>query len=136
MWSPSNSTDTRRLERLTLTSHHQYLLLITSICAYFSYSSRFLLLIYIRLHDTFLFAVDVTGRSGRNQHVLFVPRVRTDYGKQSLAYRGTTFWNKQLRTVGETSGLLASTEYRSSTISESTDHSIARTYDSLADCFR
>ena len=41
--------------------------------------------------------------------------------------------DKQLRTVGETSGLLASTEHRSSTISGSTDCSIARTYDNLAD---
>ena len=46
------------------------------------------------LHHTFSFAVDVTGRSGRNQHRLFVPRVRTNYGKRSLAYRGTAIWNR------------------------------------------
>ena len=42
--------------------------------------------------------------------------------------------DRELRTVGETSGLLARTEYRSSTISGSTDRSTARKYDSLADC--
>ena len=41
------------------------------------------------LHDTFSFAVDITGHSGRNVHRLFVPRVKTNYGKQLLTYRGT-----------------------------------------------
>ena len=38
--------------------------------------------------------MDVTGRSGRNLHRLFVPSVRTNYRKQSLAYRGTAIWNR------------------------------------------
>jgi len=46
------------------------------------------------LHDIFSFAVDVTGRSGRDQHRLFVPRVYTDYGRWSLAYSGTTIWKR------------------------------------------
>ena len=46
------------------------------------------------LHDIFSFAVDFTGHFGRNQHKLFVPRVRTNYGKRSLAYKGTTNWNR------------------------------------------
>ena len=40
--------------------------------------------------------------------------------------------DKELRTVEETSGLLASSEYHSSTISGPTDHSTARKYESLA----
>ena len=46
------------------------------------------------LHDIFTFTVDVTSYSDRNQHRLFVPRVRTNYGKWSLAYRATTIWNR------------------------------------------
>ena len=46
------------------------------------------------LHGIFSYVVDVTGRSGRNLHRLFVPSVRTNYGKQSLAYRGTAIWNR------------------------------------------
>jgi len=48
------------------------------------------------LHNTFSFAVDVTGRSGRDQHGLSVSRVRINYGKQSLAYRGTIIWYRLL----------------------------------------
>ena len=43
--------------------------------------------------------------------------------------------DKEFRTVEETSRLLAITECRSSTISESIDCSTARTYECLADCF-
>jgi len=42
------------------------------------------------LHGIFSFAIDVTGHSGRNVHRFF-PRVRTNYGKQSLAY---SIWNR------------------------------------------
>ena len=44
--------------------------------------------------------------------------------------------DKQARTVEEISDLLAKIECRSSIISGSTDRSIARMYESLADCFR
>ena len=42
------------------------------------------------LHGVFSFAVDVTGRSSRNVHRLYVPSVRTNFGKRkrSLAYTG------------------------------------------------
>jgi len=30
---------------------------------------------------------------GRNAHQLFVPQINTNYGKQSLYYRGATIWN-------------------------------------------
>ena len=46
------------------------------------------------LHGCFSFAVDITGHPGRNVHRLFVPRVKTNYGKQSLAYRDTVIWNQ------------------------------------------
>ena len=45
------------------------------------------------LHGIFSYAVDVTGQSGRSVHRLFAPSVRTNYGKQSLAFRGTATWN-------------------------------------------
>ena len=46
------------------------------------------------LHEVFSFAVDVTGRSGRNVHRLYVPSVRTNFGKRLLVYRGTAIWNR------------------------------------------
>ena len=46
------------------------------------------------LYDTFSFAMDVTGYSGSNVHRLFFPRVKTNYDKQSLTYRGTVIWNR------------------------------------------
>jgi len=46
------------------------------------------------LHGCFSFAVDVTGHPGRNVRRLFIPRVKTNYGKQSLAYRGAIIWNR------------------------------------------
>ena len=46
------------------------------------------------LYDVFSFVADVTGRFGRNQYRLFVLEVKTDYGKRSWAYRGTTIWNR------------------------------------------
>ena len=44
-------------------------------------------------HDTFQYAVDVTGHAGRNVHRLFVPRVRTTLAKQSFYFRGSQLWN-------------------------------------------
>ena len=45
------------------------------------------------LHDTFQYAVDITGRASRNIHRLFVPRVRTTLAKYSFYFRGTQLWN-------------------------------------------
>ena len=45
------------------------------------------------LHGIFEYAVNVTGRISRNAHRLFVPQLRTNYGKRSLYYRGTILWN-------------------------------------------
>jgi len=42
------------------------------------------------LRGMFSYAVDITGLSGSNLYRLFVP---TNYGKQSLAFRGTAIWN-------------------------------------------
>ena len=46
------------------------------------------------MQGLFSYAIDVTGRSGRNPHRLYVPRIRTNYGKRSLRYRGTLIWNR------------------------------------------
>ena len=56
----------------------------------------FLLLYFITTKkvEIYSFAVDIAGRSVRNQQRLFVPRVRTNYGKWSLAWRGTAIWNR------------------------------------------
>jgi len=100
LWSPSNSTDTRRLERL----HSKFTSSIPSsdsfnLCSSLSEGRVYHTALQVfkivnnispsYLHNTFSFAVDVTGRFGRNHYRLFVPRVRTNYGKQSLGYRGT-----------------------------------------------
>jgi len=41
----------------------------------------------------FTYAADVTGHNGQNPHRLYVPRIRTNYGKRSLQYRATLIWN-------------------------------------------
>ena len=46
------------------------------------------------LQDLFSYTIDVTGHVGRNPHRLYVPAVRTNYGKKSLKYRGTMIWNR------------------------------------------
>jgi len=54
------------------------------------------------LHSVFEYAINVTGRSNRNPHRLFVPQINTNYGKQSLYYRGTTLWNALPPTLYDT----------------------------------
>jgi len=44
--------------------------------------------------------------------------------------------DKESKTVGEMSGVLATMEWRSSTISGSTEHSCDKIHDNLADSFR
>ena len=45
------------------------------------------------LQDTFKYTTTVTSHVGRNRYRLFVPRVRTTYGKNSLFCIGTQVWN-------------------------------------------
>ena len=45
------------------------------------------------LQDTFKYTTTVTSHVGRNSHRLFVLRVRTTYGKNSLFYIGMQVWN-------------------------------------------
>ena len=39
------------------------------------------------------YAIDITSRTARNAHRLFVPRVRTNIAKSSFYFRGTQIWN-------------------------------------------
>ena len=105
VWLPSNSSSTRRLERLhskfTSSFHSSdnfnFRSSLTERRTFHTAVQVFKILNKISppyLHGIFSYAVDVTGRSGRNLHRLFVPSVRTNYGKQSLAYRGTAIWNR------------------------------------------
>jgi len=45
------------------------------------------------LRATSNYVTTVTSHVGRNIHRLFVPRVRTNYGKNSFYYKGTQIWN-------------------------------------------
>ena len=89
VWSPSNSTDTRHLERL----HSKFTSSVPSSGnsnLYLSLSERCVFHTALQvlkivnkisppyLHNIFLFAVDITGCSGRNQQRLFVSKVRTN----------------------------------------------------------
>ena len=99
MWLLSNSFDTRRLERLhskftsSLTTSDNFNLQLSLTERHVFHTALQVFKIENRisppyLHDFFSFAVDVTGRSGRNQHRLFVPRVSTMV--IGIHYRGTT----------------------------------------------
>ena len=46
------------------------------------------------LQGLFSYTSNVTGHIGRNPHRLYVPGIRTNYGKRSLRYRGTVIWNR------------------------------------------
>ena len=102
VWQPTNASQTRRLERF----HSKYI----SLCNDSSISGQSLTerrkfhtilqtykvlhkLAPDYLHGIFEYAVNVTGRISRNAHRLFVPQLRTNYGKRSLYYRGTILWN-------------------------------------------
>ena len=47
----------------------------------------------VYLNEQFVNSVDFTGHCGRNQHRVFIPRVRTSFGKNSFYYRGAVLWN-------------------------------------------
>ena len=53
------------------------------------------------LHNTFNYAVDISGRAACNPHRLFVPRVRTTLAKSSFYFRGTKIWNSLNPTLYE-----------------------------------
>ena len=105
VWSPSNSAGTRCLERLhskftsSLPSSDNFNLRLSLTERHTFHTALQVFKIVNRisppyLHGVFSFAVDVTGRSSRNVHRLYVPSVRTNFGKRSLAYRGTAIWNR------------------------------------------
>jgi len=45
------------------------------------------------LHGMFHYASAISERIGRNPLRLYVPGIRTNYGRGSLWYHGTTIWN-------------------------------------------
>ena len=91
VWSPSSVAYSRKLERL----HSKFCSLIPDSRGSFHHTlterRRFhtASVVYKILHqqlpsylrDTFKYAVDVTFHAGRNVHRLFIPSVRTTYGK-------------------------------------------------------
>ena len=48
----------------------------------------------VYLHDQFSNSYALTGHCGRNQFRVFIPRVRTSFGKSSFYYRGAVLWNQ------------------------------------------
>ena len=104
VWSPSNASCIRRLERVhskflsSLPPFHSSDLGITLVERRTFYTAVQVFKILHNVSPTYMqglfsYATDVTGRSGRNPHRLYVPRIRTNYGKRSLRYRGTLIWN-------------------------------------------
>ena len=51
------------------------------------------------LHGMFQYASAVSGHVWRNPLRLFVPGIRTNYGRRSLWFRSTTIWNSLSPTV-------------------------------------
>ena len=60
----------------------------------------------VYLNDRFVNSVTLTGHSGRNQYRIFIPRVRTLFGKNSFYYRGAVLWNQLNCKLYEVSDLL------------------------------
>ena len=54
-----------------------------------------------------MFTKDITGFVGRNNHRLFIPRMRTTYGQKSLFYRGVVAWNNIDQTLYSVTSLKA-----------------------------
>jgi len=59
------------------------------------------------LHNIFQFSRNVTGHLSHNVNQLFVPRVFTNYGKQSFYYRRTILWSNLKSTVTGAATLLS-----------------------------
>ena len=56
--------------------------------------SKYYIMFHLHMQGLFTYATDVTGHTGKNPHRLYVPRIRTNYGKRSLQYWGTLIWNR------------------------------------------
>ena len=104
MWSPSNASCIRRLERVhskflsSLPPSHNSDLGITLAERRTFHTAVQVFKILHNVSPTYMrglfsYATDVTGHTGRNSHRLYVPRIRTNYGKRSLRYQGTLIWN-------------------------------------------
>ena len=106
VWSPCSALYTRRLERVhtkfvsslpasTFTVFDLKLSLIER-RTYHTAVQVFKILHELTppyLHGMFRYASAVSGRVGRNPLRLYVPSIRTNYGRGSLWYRGTIIWN-------------------------------------------
>ena len=105
IWSPSKASRIRRLERV----HSKFLSSFpSSHCSdlrttlaerrkFHTAMQVFKVLHNISpayLRGLFSYTTDDTGYTGRNPHRLYVPGVRTNYGKRSLKYQGTLIWNR------------------------------------------
>jgi len=95
VWPPSNASSFCRLERfhskflLSLPSPHNLDLDMTLVeCRTFHRAVQVFRILHnvspTYMRGLFSYATDVTGRTGRNPHQLYVPRIRTNYGKRSL----------------------------------------------------
>jgi len=100
VWSPSSVQFFRRFERI----HSRFCSLVPTIqgfsCCILAERRHFrAAVVYRTLHwlsplylaDTFRYATAVTSHIGRNNHRLFVPRIRTTYGKNSFIIREHKF---------------------------------------------
>ena len=99
VWILSSAMHFKRLEKI-----HSIFFQFEIYCLQFSdyYSNRAVVLSNMHralkkiapsyLHDTFKYAVDITGRVTLNTHRLFAPRVRT-LAKNSFYFHGTRIWN-------------------------------------------
>ena len=105
IWSPSNARCICRLERI----HSKFLSLLPSSNAsdlnvtlaerqtYHRAIQVFKILNNFSptyLQGLFSYTSNVTSHIGRNPHRLYVPGIRTNYGKRSLRYRETVIWNR------------------------------------------
>ena len=103
VWSPSNVCCIRRLERI----HSRFLSLLPfsnasdlnmtlAECRTYHTAIQVLKILH-NFSPTYLQGLfsytNVTGHIGRNPHRLYVPGIRTNYGKRSLRCRGTVIWN-------------------------------------------
>ena len=102
VWSPSSVQYFKRFERVhskfcSLLSDTQNFHCTLVECRQFHTT----IMVYRTLHclspiclqDTFNYTTTVTSHIGRNSYRPFVPRVRINYGKNSLYYTGTQVWN-------------------------------------------
>ena len=108
VWSPSSVQYFKKFERI----HSKFCSLTPAtqsfLCHTLAERRRFhtAILVYrtLRIHrlspaylrETFQYTTTVTSHVGRNSHRLFVPRVRTSYGKNSFYYKGTPQFTLQL----------------------------------------